>query len=82
MDVVVTPAELTLDPTYSVCEAIFNQVMNLWQDYAVNVKSFIGDKVCMPFTKLVNIIIVKLGQKKQSCHKGSFTITLLSCWTN
>lgn len=47
----VEPECLSLDPSYKVTEAIFKQILDLWEENAKNVKSLIGDKIYDPFTK-------------------------------
>lgn len=53
MEVVVNPEKMELDPSYKVSAAIFNQVMDLWEEYVKDVNSLVGDKIFEPFTKYV-----------------------------
>lgn len=51
VDVVLEPAQLSLDPSRTVTKDIFRQVVNLWEDDLTAVRSLIGDNIYNPFTK-------------------------------
>ncbi|KAF2878695.1 hypothetical protein ILUMI_27474 [Ignelater luminosus] len=49
-EIIINPDAIEIDPSYDVSEAIFKQLLDLWEEYVKNVKSFIGDKIFEPFT--------------------------------
>lgn len=59
VDVVVDSERVSVDPSLTVANNIFNQIMDLWEDSVREVKSFISDKIYEPFTKWVSIASFK-----------------------
>lgn len=51
IDIVLSPEELSLDPSREVTKRIFKQVMDLWEDDLTAVRSLISDNIYQPFTK-------------------------------
>lgn len=51
VNLLTTPDELKLDPSLKVMKDIFNQISDLWYDYCVRMRSFVGDAIFKPFTK-------------------------------
>lgn len=51
INVIIEPESLTLNPDYDITEHIFMQVWELWEKNTRDIKSFIGDKLYISFTK-------------------------------
>lgn len=54
IDVLVETNEVKLDPSLQITTNIFNQIMNLWEEYMRTMRSLISDAVYKPFTKYDN----------------------------
>lgn len=50
----ITTEELLLDPPHPDAEGNFKQLQDLWEEACIDVRPFISDKFCYPFTKYVN----------------------------
>ena len=51
VDVIISPEEISLDPCEKVFLDIFNQIMDLWDENIIGVKTFLPDPFFHPFTE-------------------------------
>lgn len=51
LNLTIDPDELDLDPDIDITNEILSQLIQLWYDFCLSLRSFIGDPIFKPFTK-------------------------------
>lgn len=51
LNLIIKPEQLSLDPSLAITKTIFTQLINLWYENCLSMKSFVADPIFKPFTK-------------------------------